>query len=64
MLITLIKESKNKIKLFNSLKKIIIVYYQTGWDNNSLITFNNFKGCKGNYKLNINKNNSWLTLPD
>jgi hypothetical protein len=52
-----------QIKLFY-LKKKIIIGYQTGWENNSLITFNNFKGYKGNYQLIINKNNSWLTLPD
>ena len=49
----LIKESKNKNKVVLSLKKLIVVY-QIGWKNNSLFTFNNFKGY----------NNSWLTLPD
>ena len=63
IIITLVKESKNKNKVILSLKKIIIGY-QTGWENNSLITFNNFKGYKGNYQLFINKNNSWLTLSD
>ena len=58
----MLKKVKTKIKLFY-LKKIIIGY-QTGWENNSLITFNNFKGYKGNYQLFINKNNSLLTLPD
>ena len=62
IIITLVKESKNKNKVILSLKKIIIGY-QTGWENNSLVTFNNFKGYKGNYQLFINKNNSWFTLP-
>ena len=62
IIITLVKiKESNKVIL--SYKKIIIGY-QTGWENNSLITFNNFKGYKGNYQLFINKNNSWLTLPD
>jgi hypothetical protein len=59
----LLKKVKTKIKLFY-LEKRFIIGYQTGWENNSLITFNNFKGYKGNYQLFINKNNSWLTLPD
>jgi hypothetical protein len=59
IIITLIKESKNKIiKLVFFLNKIIIVY-QTGWENNSLITFNNFKG----YKCN-NNCLSVKTIPD
>ena len=45
-----------------------MLYYlkrnQTGWENNSRITFNNFKGYECNYQLFINKNNSWLNLPD
>jgi hypothetical protein len=60
-MITLTKESKNKVVL--SLKKIIIAY-QTGWENNSLVAFYKFKGYKCNYQLFINKNNSWLTLPN
>ena len=48
IIITLIKESKNKIIKLFFLQKIIIIVYQTGWENNSLITFNNFKGYKCN----------------
>jgi hypothetical protein len=48
----------------NDRMRKIIIGYQTGWENKSLVTFNNFKGYKGNYQLFINKNNSWLTLPD
>jgi hypothetical protein len=42
-IITFLRERKNNNKVALSLK-ILFLVYQTGWENNSLITFNNLKG--------------------
>ena len=64
IIITLIKESKNKNKVVLSLKKNHSILKKTKWANNSLITFKNFKGWKGNYCLSMKKqfliNFTWL----
>jgi hypothetical protein len=43
LIITFLRERKNNNKVALSLK-ILFLVYQTGWENNSLIIFNNLKG--------------------